>query len=398
MKPFNYYLLLLWVGWLFGCSNVPSGNESPEQQLMDIPLCNDIGRGLFIGQADLEPGFLTDIQKINTNSEMAADFSGMKKIKGGVFEMGGDKFEGFADLPPTALPQSDELPKHPVRVNDFWIDEHEVTNAEFRAFVQATGYITIAERPIDWESIKKQLPPGTPKPPDEALLPGSLVFQYAPKGASRYQLANWWSFVNGANWKNPKGEGSTIEGKDDHPVVQVCWYDAMAYAKWAGKRLPTEAEFEYAARGGRVNEVYPWGNEKTEGKVHYANHLQGDFPYFNSKADGYEYTAPAGSFPANGYGLYDMAGNVWEWTSDWYQAGYYATLVNHGIADNPCGPEVGIEPYDPFGKKKVIRGGSFLCHDNWCSGYRNARRMRDSPDTGMEHTGFRCVRDVSNDN
>ena len=252
--------------------------------------------------------------------------SGMVKIPGGVFEMGGDIPPGFENMAKTALPQGDELPKHWVRVNDFWMDEHEVTNAAFKAFVKATGYVTTAEKPVDWEELKKQLPPGTPKPPDENLLPASLVFQYAPANASRNNLANWWTFKQQANWRQPKGPGSTIEGKEDHPVVHVSWYDAQAYAKWAGKRLPTEAEWEYAMRGGKQNMMYPWGNNKTEQGTNYANHLQGNFPYTNTVEDGFEGTAPVKSFPPNDYNLYDMAGNVWEWTSDWYSAKYYYEL------------------------------------------------------------------------
>lgn len=323
------------------------------------------------------------------------NFKGMVKITGGVFDMGGDIPLGFEDMPKTALPQGDELPKHKVQLSDFWMDEHEVTNAQFREFVEATGYITTAERPIDWDELKKQLPPGTPKPPDEDLLPGSLVFNYAEKKASKDNLANWWSYVKGANWRQPKGPGSSIEGLDNYPVVHVSWYDAEAYARWAGKRLPTEAEYEYAMRGGLNNQMYPWGNSKTDEGVYYTNHLQGEFPYSNTKDDGFEFLAPVKSFPANGYGLYDIAGNVWEWTNDWYSAKYYYELEQSGsIAINPQGPEEGFEVQNNFVKNKSLKGGSFLCNDSWCSGYRNARRMRNTPDTSMEHVGFRCVKDI----
>jgi len=222
-----------------------------------------------------------------------------------------------------------------------------------------------------------------------------LVFNYAHSGASKDNLNNWWTFERDVNWRQPNGQGSSIKGKENHPVVHISWYDALAYAKWKGKRLPTEAEWEYAMRGGKKNKMYPWGNEKTEQGKHYANHLQGEFPYTNTVADGFDRTAPVKSFPANGYGLYDMAGNVWEWTNDWYSGKYYFELnEGGGVADNPKGPDESFEVYNNLEKNKAIRGGSFLCHDNWCSGYRNSRRMRNTPDTSMEHIGFRCVRDI----
>jgi len=361
--------------------------------------CSSVSRGnLILGAADLNPTYIAAVNAVEPDSVMASNNEGMRLIPGGVFEMGGDTPSGFEDMPATALPQGDELPKHKVKLNSFYMDEHEVTNGQFKEFVQATGYVTVAERPVDWEELKKQLPPGTPKPAEENLQPASLVFNYAPAGASKDNLGNWWSFKKQVNWRQPRGPGSSIEGKDDHPVVHISWYDALAYAKWAGKRLPTEAEWEYAMRGGLENAMYPWGNEKTETDEHYANHLQGEFPYTNTVADGFERTAPVKSFPPNGYGLYDMAGNVWEWTNDWYSAKYYMELKESGeVAVNPPGPAEAFEVYNNFEKKKSIRGGSFLCHDDWCSGYRNARRMRNTPDTSMEHIGFRCVRDAGSD-
>jgi len=383
---------------IFSCKkeNNPSAKPEKATKVKAALSCNPInGTQKFYDRASLDASFLSSVDSIDTSEEERKDFSGMVKIEGGIFNMGGDVAEGFENMPKTALPQGDELPKHKVEVSDFWMDSHEVTNAEFKKFVEETGYITTAERPIDWDELKKQLPPGTPKPPKEALMPGSMVFRYAEKNASKQNFSNWWSFVKGANWKHPKGPGSSIEGLDDYPVVQVSWYDALAYAKWAGKRLPTEAEFEYAMRGGQQNKMYPWGNQKINEGNYYANHLQGEFPFYNTKEDGYEFLAPVGSFPPNGYGLYDMAGNLWEWTNDWYSPLYYFNLKEDGkITVDPKGPMEGFEFNNPNLKQKSIKGGSFLCHDDWCSGYRNARRMRNAPDTSMEHIGFRCVRDV----
>lgn len=387
-------LLLVFFTSFFSCKE--KAKEAVEMEGHDTLDCSSVSRATLLG-ADTELPQETNTKSPNVDPDLLSDYTGMVKIAGGVFEMGGDIPSGFENMPKTALPQGDELPKHTVQINDFWIDEHEVTNAQFKAFVDATGYVTTAEKPIDWEELKKQLPPGTPQPPAENLLPASLVFNYAPANASRDNLANWWTFKKQANWRQPKGPESSIDGKEDYPVVHISWYDAVAYAQWAGKRLPTEAEWEYAMRGGKQNMMYPWGNDRTEQGTNYANHLQGKFPYSNTIEDGFEGSAPVKSFPPNDYGLYDMAGNVWEWTSDWYSAKYYSELDEKGgITANPQGPEEGFEVYNNLEKKKSIRGGSFLCNDDWCSGYRNARRMRNTPDTSMEHIGFRCVRDITN--
>ncbi|RYF88868.1 MAG: formylglycine-generating enzyme family protein, partial [Chitinophagaceae bacterium] len=261
----------------------------------------------------------------------------------------------------------DENPQHKVKVNAFWMDATEVTNAQFRKFVEATGYVTTAEQKPDWEELKKQLPPNTPKPEDDVLVPASLVFHPDEHHASP---GEWWQWTKGASWKHPQGEGSGIDGKDDYPVTHISWYDANAYAKWAGKRLPTEAEWEWAARAP--------GDSKTN-----ANIWQGEFPHHNSMEDKFERTAPVKSFHPNTYGLFDMAGNVWEWCSDWYDAGYYNKLKEQ-VSDNPEGPKQSYDPEEPTVQKKVIRGGSFMCHDSYCSGYRPSARMKVSPDTGLE--------------
>jgi formylglycine-generating enzyme required for sulfatase activity len=395
IKLFNISVASFTLIFLISCNNKVAENTDVKDK--ESLSCSSVSRtSALMGQSDLNKSYLSAIDSITPSSEKIQSFDEMVKIPGGVYEMGGDVPPGFEDMPQSALPQGDELPKHSVQVSDFWMDTHEVTNKEFEAFVDATGYITVAERPIDWEELKKQLPPGTPKPPEENLQPASLVFEYAPKNASRDNLANWWKFRSKVNWREPNGPGSSIEGKGNHPVVHVSWYDAVAYAKWVGKRLPTEAEWEYAMRGGMHDAMYPWGNEKTDSGQYYANYLQGEFPYVNTVEDGFERTAPIKSFPPNGYGLYDMAGNVWEWTNDWYSGKYYYELSQAGgVAIDPQGPPESFEVYNNEEKKKSIRGGSFLCNDAWCSGFRNARRMRNTPDTSMEHIGFRCVRDAN---
>ena len=305
-----------------------------------------------------------------------------------VFIAGGQYMAGASD----DEGKPDEYPSHPVTVNGFWMDKTEVTNAQFKKFVDATGYITTAEKIPDWDELKKQMPPGTAKPDESFFVAASLVFTPPASAVSLNDPSQWWTWTKGASWKHPQGPQSTIDGKDNYPVVQVSWYDAMAYCKWAGKRLPTEAEWEYAARGGKKNEKYPWGNEAIEKGTQKANTWQGSFPNRNLRQDGYDRLAPIRSFTSNGYGLYDMAGNVWEWCSDWYAAGYYRTLGSSSTK-NPTGPPQSDDPTEPGVPKKIIRGGSFLCNASYCKGYRVSARMKTSPDSGLEHTGFRCVVD-----
>ena len=306
---------------------------------------------------------------------------GMVWIKGGTFMMGGDNKQAAPD----------EYPKHKVTVNGFWMDVTELTNGQFAKFVKATRYITTAEHKPDWNDLKKQLPPGTPKPPDSVLVTASLVFTPPNHEVSLNDYSQWWAWKKGASWKHPHGPGSSIMGKDNYPVVHISWYDAVAYCKWAGKRLPTEAEWEWAARGGLQNNIYPWGNEPVDQGKLKANTWQGQFPYKNTLRDKFYDLAPVASFAANGYGLFDMAGNVWEWCADYYNSKYYETVAD-GVT-NPQGPAISYDPDEPFAKKRVIRGGSFLCNDSYCSGFRVARRMKSTEDSGMEHVGFRCVKD-----
>ena len=291
-------------------------------------------------------------------------------------------------------PRQDEFPQAQVEVSSFWMDETEVTNKQFSAFINATGYITTAEKSIPLEEIMAQLPPGTPPPDSEQLAPASLVFVSPPeRPGGQYGVQDWWEIRKGASWRHPEGAGSDLKGREDHPVVHISWYDAMAYAKWAGKRLPTEAEWEYAAIGGKQGSIFPWGSHYDETQPK-ANFWQGNFPVVNEVTDGFDRLAPVQSFAPNGYGLYDMAGNVWEWCSDWYHAAYYQCLNETANTKDPQGPAVSYDPYMPAGSQKIVRGGSFLCNDSYCAGYRVAARMKSSPDTGLEHTGFRCVRDI----
>ena len=269
---------------------------------------------------------VSDTTSISPDS--IAGTNNMQLIPAGSFEMGGNN--------PQA--SSDEFPVHQVWVDSFYIDRTEVTNAEFRRFVEATGYVTTAERKPDWEEMRKTLPPGTPRPPDSVMVAASLVFHATRGPVDLRDYSQWWSWVPGANWRHPQGPSSDIEGKDDYPVVQVSWDDAVAYCTWAGRRLPTEAEWEWAARGGLLNPIYPWGNEPIQQGKAKANSWEGQFPYLNEEKDHYLRAAPVKSYAPNGYGLYDMAGNVWEWCSDWYDAGYYGNL-KRGLARNPTGAE-----------------------------------------------------------
>jgi formylglycine-generating enzyme required for sulfatase activity len=308
--------------------------------------------------------------------------NGMVLIPGGSFFMGTNELEAYAV----------ERPAVKREVASFWMDETEVTNAQFAAFVEATGYVTVAERPVDWEELKKQLPPGTPKPSDEELQPGSLVFSPPSHPVPLHDISQWWKWVSGASWKHPEGPGSTIQGKEDHPVVHIAYEDAAAYAKWAGKRLPTETEWEYAAKAGRVHQRYAWGDEFKPSGMFMANTFQGKFPNQNIAEDGFSGTAPVKSFPPNGFGLYDMIGNVWELTSDWYDAIKFNRIAGNAPAldssINLC-----YNPSNPYAMEKVIKGGSYLCADDYCINYRPSARHSQAYDSGTSNIGFRCVKD-----
>jgi formylglycine-generating enzyme required for sulfatase activity len=310
-----------------------------------------------------------------------ANPAGMVWVPGGEFLMGTDD--------PQANPV--EHPAHQVRIGGFWMDQTEVTNSQFGHFVQATGYATTAERSIEWEQLKTQLPPGTPRVPDSQLVPGSLVFTPPDHPVPLNDIRHWWKWIPGASWRHPEGPGSSIVGKDSFPVVHVSWDDASAYAKWAGKELPTEAQWEFASRGGREVAKYPWGDELRLTGRFQANTWQGHFPETNSAEDGFPRLAPVCSFPPNGYGLYDMIGNVWEWCADWYRPDTYRARASSMPVVDPEGPESSYDPEDPYPPKRVTRGGSFLCSANYCTNYRLTARRGTATDSGMSHLGFRCV-------
>ena len=316
------------------------------------------------------------IPKINDGKPPKSAPVGMMWIPGGQFWMG-----------TTEDHMTDARPWHRVYVDGYWMDKTEVTNEQFAGFVRATEYVTVAERKPRAEDYPQALP--------ERLVAGSVVFSPPGHAVALNNHFQWWSYVPGGNWRHPEGPNSNIKDRMDHPVVHIAYEDAVAYCNWAGKRLPTEAEFEFASRGGLDRKRYAWGDEFMPGGKHMANTFQGHFPDTNTGEDGYAATAPVGSFPANGYGLFDMAGNVWEWTSDWYHADYYQTLAASGeIAMNPKGPADSFDPNEPGVQKRVHRGGSFLCTDQYCARYVAGGRGKGEIDTGTNHLGFRCVRQL----
>lgn len=291
-------------------------------------------------------------------------------IPGGKFRMGTDD-PRFPDARPV----------HEVEVSGFYMDEHEVTNAQFAEFVSATGYVTVAERPLD--------PADYPGVPESVLVPGSAVFVPPANEVPLDNPLGWWQYVAGASWRHPEGSASSIEGRDNEPVVHVSYEDAAAYAAWAGKRLPTEAEWEYAARGGKEGQKYYWGDELKPNGEWAANIYQGDFPFRNALEDGFAFVSPVKSFPANGFGLYDMEGNVWEWCSDFYRPDYYG----QGAKRDPKGPSESYDPYAPGVVQRVQRGGSFLCSDEYCIRYMAGSRGKGEVTSASNNLGFRCVKD-----
>ena len=334
-----------------------------------------------------QPDFEATI--VNSSSVSQPSPEGMVYIPGGEFSMG--------SLDPTEMemscggdqPMEDARPLHRVYVDAFFMDATEVTTEQFAQVVQATGYVTVAERQPPREEC--------PGAPEENLVAGSVVFAPAPKPIPLHDHYQWWSYVPGANWLHPTGPKSDLKGLEKSPVVHIAYEDAAAYAKWAGKRLPTEAEFEFAARGGLTGKAYPWGDELKPGGKWAANIYQGKFPVQGGDAgeDGFRGIAPVAQFRPNGYGLFDVGGNVWEWTSDWYRADYYSQLAAEGgIARNPRGPSSSLDPSEPGQPKRVQRGGSFLCTDEYCTRYMVGTRGKGEVRSASNHLGFRCVKDA----
>jgi formylglycine-generating enzyme required for sulfatase activity len=310
-------------------------------------------------------------------------------ISGGEFSM------GAMDPPATdavGLHSADDArPIHRVYVDGFWMDRTDVTNEEFARFVEATGYVTIAERTPSAADFPGAAP--------ENLVAGSVVFSPPDHPVPLNDHYEWWSYVKGANWRHPEGPKSNLLGREKYPVVHVAYPDALAYAQWADKRLPTEAEWEFAARGGLAGKLYPWGDRFRPGGKWMANTHQGHFPDSDTGEDGYAGIAPVAQYPPNAYGLYDMAGNVWQWTSDWYRPDYYRQLAAAGgVTRNPQGPDTSYDPAEPTEKKRVHRGGSFLCTDQYCSRYVVGTRGKGEVTTGTNHLGFRCVKPVAANN
>ncbi|WP_411032108.1 formylglycine-generating enzyme family protein [Spongiimicrobium sp. 3-5] len=364
----KYIALLLIVALCFQCKNEKKEATKPSDEFVNT-----------------KPVPLNLIKDLPENISVP---EGMVWIAGGTFKLGAVAQDTMA--------MSHEKPASEAAVDGFFMDITEVTNAQFAKFVNETGYITTAEREIDWEEMKKQLPEGTPKPHDSIMQPGSLNFKKTPEALPNlYDFSQWWKWTIGSNWRHPNGPDSDINGKDDHPVVHISFEDAQAYCEWAGSRLPTEAEWEYAARGNMKNTVYYWGDDHAQ-LPKMANTWEGLFPVSNDKLDGFERRATVKSYLPNGFGLYDMAGNVWEWTSDWYNTDYFAKLYKEdGPAVNPTGAKQPYNKANPYAKEKVIKGGSFLCSASYCASYRVSARMGSSTDSSLEHLGFRTVKTLA---
>ena len=311
--------------------------------------------------------------------------TGMRLIPAGEFQMGSTEDRAWAE----------EQPAHRVRLTrPYWLDETEVTNAQFERFTRATGYKTVAERPIQLKDLMAQLPAGTAAPPPDLLRAGSTVFVMPTGEVNLRDLSQWWRWTPGASWRAPEGPRSSLAGRAQHPVVHLAWEDAAAFCRWAGKRLPTEAEWERAARGGVNGLPYVWGSDKPNDAARsgwWANIWQGRFPTRNDATDGFERTAPVRSFKPNPYGLYDMAGNVWEWTADWYDPHAYAARAGQQVVQDPNGPATAMDRQ----QQRVQRGGSFLCHDSYCTRYRPGARQGAAADSGTSHAGVRCAQTVN---
>jgi sulfatase modifying factor 1 len=369
---------------------VPSRPGSAPRWLWVMPIVIAAAVAFWVGRdspsATVAPTTATTFKPTVTSTRPAPGPvpEGMVWIPGGEFSMGAQDPPDMTDAVGMQA-TTDSRPVHRVSVDGFWMDATEVTNDQYAAFVKATGYVTVAEKTPRAEDF--------PGAPPESLVAGSVIFSPPARPVPLTDHFQWWAYAKGANWRRPLGAGSSIDGKGTFPVVHIAYEDAVAYAKWAGKRLPTEAEWEFAARGGLSGQVFPWGNDFRPSEKWMANSHQGHFPVRDSGADAHAGIAPVAQFPVNGYGLYDVGGNVWEWVSDWYRHDYYSQLARVGVvARNPQGPSSSFDPSEPATPKRVHRGGSFLCTDEYCSRYMVGTRGKGDPSTGTNHLGFRLVK------
>jgi formylglycine-generating enzyme required for sulfatase activity len=391
MQQIKLFLVYLFILIMVSCkqNNFQTGEATIAAAKVDGAVsCSVLGFTKPDSVAYMRDGGKDFKPTISNSTKPSVSVKDMVWIPGGEFSMGNVNPTNMSDGGKEMM--NDARPVHRVYVDGFFMDETEVTNAEFAAFVKATGYVTVAER----KPTKEEFPDA----PEENLVAGSVVFT-ASGTTDLSDHLQWWNYIHGANWKHPFGPGSDLKGKENYPVVHVAWEDAEAYAKWAGKRLPTEAEWEFAARGGKAGEMYTWGNQLNPNGKWMANIYEGKFPSYDAALDGYAGIAPVKQYPANGYGLYDMAGNVWEWCNDWYRSDYYQTVADEGdVVRNPRGPGDSYDPAEPDQKKKVQRGGSFLCTDQYCTRYMVGTRGKGEYRSASNHVGFRCVKDLPKSN
>ncbi|WP_235921139.1 formylglycine-generating enzyme family protein [Foetidibacter luteolus] len=380
-----YSIALLAAAFVTGCQDTPGTQNDIEQEKVAAAVsCTSNGLTVQDSTLYMQQGGQEFLPTKTNNPAGSPAQQQMVYIPGGEFSMGGVNPVGMQDGGKEAM--NDARPVHRVYIDGFYMDATEVTNAQFAEFVKATGYITIAEHKPTQEEF-----PGVP---EDKLVAGSVVFSPPAHDVQLNNYMQWWAYVPGANWQHPMGPNSSLEGKENYPVVHIAWEDAAAYAKWAGKRLPTEAEWEFAARAGRSGELYTWGNQLRPDGRWMANIFEGKFPNNDIGSDGFKGIAPVKQFAANAYGIYDIAGNVWEWCADWYRPDYYQSLAKQGTAKNPKGPNDSYDPEEPKAKKKVQRGGSFLCTDEYCTRYMVGTRGKGEWRSGSNHIGFRCVKDV----
>lgn len=375
--------LLVLIGVLFWTEpSINSTSQAPPQPDASSATTQTISPPPKSSNSDDDSSDIFEPTIVNDSPPPSPAPPGMVWIPGGEFSMGClDPRESICGGP-DAMP--DARPIHRVYVDGFWMDETEVTNAQFQKFVDATNYVTVAEVPPKPEDV--------PEVPPEKLVAGSIIFTPTPGPVPLTDHLQWWRYEPGASWKHPEGHDSNLEGKENLPAIHLAYPDVEAYCKWAGTRLPTEAEWEFASRGGKSGELYTWGNDLNPGNKWMGNIFQGTFPVTDEHLDGFVGISPVKQFPPNPYGLYDMAGNVWEWCSDLYRPDYYQMLVDKGgVAKNPTGPLTSFDPVEPNTKKRVHRGGSFLCTDQYCTRYMLGSRGKGELLSGSNHTGFRCV-------